>query len=144
MTAGISGGFSAVFIALYVAHQVADHWVQTDHQAVTKGEPGWVGRWSCLKHVGTYTLTCLLAVLAVALFTGLHVSATALATGLLVNAVSHYVADRRTPLRIIADWVGLSRFSRLATAGLNGAYLLDQSWHIGWLFLAALLIGGQA
>jgi hypothetical protein len=32
-----AASFAAAFIALYVAHLVGDHWVQTDHQAAHKG-----------------------------------------------------------------------------------------------------------
>lgn len=132
----------AVFAALYVAHQVADHWVQTQHQADTKGQPGWRGRLACAGHVATYSLTALVAVVVLAWRTGLILSPAGLVAGLAVSAVTHYLADRRTPLRRIADWLGSGPFYRVNTGGLNGAYLLDQSWHIGWLFVAALLIGG--
>jgi hypothetical protein len=40
----------------------------------------------------------------------------------------------------MAQAIGSGPFYRLNTAGINGAYLLDQSWHIGWLFIAALII----
>ncbi len=141
-----AGVLAAVFGALYAAHHVADHWVQTQHQAETKGCPGWAGRWACLKHVVTYTVTSLLAVLAVVWRTGAEVSPVALTLGLAVSAVTHYIADRRIPLRRIADSLGegKGKFYRLADFGLNGAYLLDQSWHVGWLFIAALVIGGTA
>jgi hypothetical protein len=45
------------FAALFVAHQVADHWIQTQHQADTKGCPGWPGRIACAAHVASYTAT---------------------------------------------------------------------------------------
>ncbi|EXG79163.1 DUF3307 domain-containing protein [Cryptosporangium arvum] len=144
MSAATPGGLAVVFVALYAAHQVADHWVQTQHQADHKGRPGWVGRIACFLHVATYTATALVALLAAAWRTGLELSPAATVAGLLVSAVTHYIADRRTPLRIIADRIGSGPFYRLNTAGMNGAYLLDQSWHIGWLFVAALVIGGAA
>jgi hypothetical protein len=144
--------FAAVFAALYAAHQVADHWVQTQCQSDRKGLPGWVGRLACARHVTTYTATALGALLAVASVTGLHLAVWPTTAGLAVSAVTHYVADRRTPLRWMADklaWIGKPVFFRLGVprAGHDdnpslgtGSYALDQSWHIGWLFVAALVI----
>ncbi|MEH1125036.1 transcriptional regulator [Micromonospora sp. CPCC 206061] len=127
------GMFGAVFAALYAAHQVADHWVQTQWQADTKGQPGWLGRLACAAHVATYTLTA--------------------AIGMTVSAVSHYIADRRTPLARIAAALGSARFHAFGaprpgrddnpTLG-TGAYALDQAWHVGFLFVAALWIAGGA
>ena len=117
--------------------------MQTQHQAETKGHPGWPGRFACAAHCATYTATALAALLVVAWRTGLVLSPAATATGLAASALTHYIADRRAPLRWIAERTGSGPFYRLSTAGLNGAHLLDQSWHIGWLFVAALLIGGH-
>ena len=142
MSATDPGAVAAVFAALFAAHQVADHWIQTQHQADTKGCAGWRGRIACAAHVATYTVTALVAVLALAWRTDLDASPAALAAGLVVSAVTHYIADRRAPLRAIADRTGAGQFYRVNGGGMNGAYLLDQSWHIGWLFVAALVIGG--
>jgi len=141
--------FAAVFVALYVAHQVADHWIQTDHQALHKGDTGWPGRLACLAHVGSYTFTALLAVLALPLFLGLPLDPARVAAGLLISAVTHYIADRRTPLATLAALVRLSGFYALgkprpgrddnACIG-SGAYALDQSFHYLFLFVAALVI----
>lgn len=143
--------FAAVFAALYAAHQVADHWIQTDHQAAMKGAPSWAGRLACAAHVGTYTLTALVALVAVALSTGLPLSPARVAAGLAVSAVTHYFADRRTPLRRLAKLTGAGQFFGFGTPRPDhddkpclgtGAYALDQSWHIGWLFIAALIVAG--
>ncbi|MGW4466085.1 DUF3307 domain-containing protein [Micromonospora sp. NPDC004704] len=142
---------AAVFIALYAAHQVADHWIQTQHQADCKGLPGWAGRRACLAHVATYTLTGVLALAALSLSTGWRPAPVPLLVGLLISAVTHYIADRRTPLRRIAELTGAGRFYVLGVprAGRDdnpslgtGAYALDQSWHVGFLFVSALVIGG--
>ncbi|GGK11463.1 hypothetical protein GCM10010124_00120 [Pilimelia terevasa] len=140
--------FAAVFAAVYAAHMVADHWVQTDHQARTKGAPGWAGRLSCAVHVATYTLTAVVAVAAVAWRCGLDLDPARVTVALLVSAVSHYIADRRTPLLWLAVRTGSARFVALGAprAGRDdnpclgtGAYALDQSWHVGWLAVAALI-----
>lgn len=57
--------FAVVAPALLVAHTVADHWIQTDHQATNKGRAGWPGRAACLAHVAGYTAVTALAVLGV-------------------------------------------------------------------------------
>lgn len=141
--------FAAVFAALFVAHQVADHWVQTEHQAAGKGAPGWSGRRACAMHVATYTATALLALIALVVATGLPLSAGRVAIGLAVSAVTHYLADRRIPLKRLAALTGHARFyavgvprpSRDDNPSLGtGAYALDQSFHYAWLFVAALII----
>jgi hypothetical protein len=140
MPATAAATFAAVGFALYAAHHVADHWIQTQHQADNKGREGWPGRTACAAHVVTYTATAALALAALVTVLGVSLAALPSVAGLAVSAITHYVADRRTPLRRIADWLGSGKFYRLAGAGMNGAYLLDQSWHVGWLFVAALII----
>jgi len=141
--------FAAVFIALFVAHQVADHWVQTEHQAARKGDPGWPGRLACARHVATYTVTAFVAVGAVNDALGLQLDVWRLVAGLTVSAVTHYIADRRTPLKRLAALMGHRGFYALGTcrAGRDdnpslgtGAYALDQSFHYLFLFVAALVI----
>jgi Protein of unknown function (DUF3307) len=145
----VTGG---IFAALFAAHSVADHWVQTGHQAAAKGAPGWSGRRACAAHVATYTVTGVVALGALAGATAWRPRAGAVVAGLAVSAVTHYVADRREPLRRIAAAVGRDRLYQLGTPRPGnddnplgtGAYALDQSWHIGWLFISALIIGGRA
>ncbi|WP_255621325.1 DUF3307 domain-containing protein [Pseudonocardia sp. DSM 110487] len=148
--------FAVVLPALLVAHQVADHWVQTDHQAGHKGLPGWAGRWACGKHVATYTVVTTLAVLGVWAMFALPLGWGGVLVGQLVSAVTHYWADRRTTLAALAEASGSGAFYRLGAprAGRDdnpslgtGAYALDQSWHWLWLGVAAAataLIGGGA
>lgn len=141
----------AVFAALFAAHMVADHWVQTSAQARDKGLPGVAGRRACAAHVATYTATQALALLALELATDVRLHAGWTIAGLGVSAATHYVADRRTPLRRLAELLdrttGKATFWHLGTpvAGQapclgTGAYALDQSWHIGWIFVSALVI----
>ncbi|SRR6266568_5680101 len=151
--------FAAAFAALYAAHQVADHWVQTPRQAADKGLPGWPGRLACARHVAALTVTAAAALAAVALVTGAPVRPLPAVLGLAANAVSHYAADRRGPLLSLAGWLGATvmpgkgGFWRLGAPRPGrddnpclgtGAYALDQSWHVGWLFIAALIIAGGA
>lgn len=150
MAIGDPAVFAALFAALYAAHEVGDHWVQTHRQACGKGAPTWRGRWLCAGHVASLTATKAAAVAVVAVATGLSLSLWAVAAGLLLDAVTHYWADRRTTLAALAERVKKGEFARLgdgaaAPAG-TGAYALDQSWHVGWLLVAALVmsLGGAA
>lgn len=128
--------FTVAFVALYASHMVADHWVQTQHQANAKGLAGWIGRLACACHVATYTATQLIAFLVAAAVLHLPYRVGWLAAGLAVSAISHYVVDRRTPLRWMADKLGKDEYWLIHGGGM---YALDQSWHIGWLFAAALV-----
>ncbi|MFI7447902.1 DUF3307 domain-containing protein [Nonomuraea sp. NPDC049714] len=141
--------FAAVFVTLYVAHSVGDHWVQTHHQACAKGAPTIAGRLACLRHVATLTITKGIAFVALALTTDLTTEPLSLLAGFAVDALSHYWADRRTTLARLAEVIGKYDFFRMGlprpgtddAAHLGtGAYALDQSWHVGWLFIAALII----
>jgi len=147
--------FAAVFAALYAAHSVGDHWIQTHRQACGKGAPTRAGRLACARHVATLTVTKAVALGLVMLVTGLRLDGTYLLAGLLVDALSHYWADRAARHEDRTTKVTLERLARrlkkdgfyelgnkvTAPTG-TGAYALDQSWHIGWLFITALIIAG--
>ncbi|WP_331764337.1 transcriptional regulator [Streptomyces sp. NBC_01506] len=148
--------FAAVFIALFVAHSVGDHWVQSSCQAATKGLPGWAGRLACWRHVLGLTITKGLLLAPVVVLLDLPVSALGLVLGFAIDSISHYWADRRTTLKKLADRVGKAEFYSLGTPAHpahpvtaegtyaptlgTGAYALDQSWHMFWLGAAALII----
>ena len=53
--------FAATFAVFFVAHGIADYWVQTDWQAQNKSK----NHVALARHVGTYCLTFFLALLAV-------------------------------------------------------------------------------
>lgn len=139
---------AVAFVALYAGHMVGDHWTQTQHQSTWKalgnGGRQRVAYWNCAKHVFSYTVTQVVLLAVAGWWLHLPVRAGWLAVGLAVSAGTHFVADLRVPLRWLAGRIGPGKLSfyRLADHGLNGAYLLDQSWHIGWLFVAALLVAG--
>ncbi|WP_329370212.1 transcriptional regulator [Streptomyces sp. NBC_00669] len=141
--------FAATFVALYVAHSVGDHWVQTSAQSAAKGRPGWVGRLAGARHVATLTLTKLVVLLPAGLLLGLHLSVWGLIAGLGVDALTHWWADRRSTLARLAEVLGQGGFYRLGAPRPGhddnpslgtGAYALDQSWHHLWLLVGALLI----
>lgn len=84
------------YAALRTGHEAGDYWVQTDHQAGCKGQPGWAGRKACLMHVAGYTLTQAVVLTVALQVTGLRLGGLwAMPVALLVSAVTHYLADRR-------------------------------------------------
>lgn len=140
------GALGATFAGLYAAHAVGDHWVQTHRQAVGKGMRGRgdVVRRSqllCARHVLSLAVTKAVVLLVVAVATGLDLGVWPMAIGLGVDAISHYWADRREPLIALATRLGKGGWlARDPEAG----YKLDQSWHVGWLLVAALIISAGA
>ncbi|GAA1401506.1 hypothetical protein GCM10009639_43890 [Kitasatospora putterlickiae] len=138
--------FTVSYALLRAAADVADHWIQTDYQASTKGQhdhaegqSSAAGRRACAAHVASYTATQAAVLLAGTRLLGVRLRPVPVVAALAVSAVTHYVADRREPLRRLADETGKGRFVRLADHGLNGGYLLDQAWHHGWETAAALI-----
>jgi hypothetical protein len=167
--------FAATFAGLYAAHQLADHWVQTDQQANAKGRRDRAGQLACAKHVASYTATTTAVTVALNRSLRLGLGWKAILGGQVVSAVTHYAIDRRYTLAALCDHTGKSGFLKLGVPRRveayakgpdgtrmpvkvvtvdaegehpapfdnpslgTGGYALDQSWHIGWLFVAALL-----
>jgi hypothetical protein len=143
--------FAATGFALDRAHYMGDHWLQTDHQATHKGAPGREGQIACVKHVASYTVVGALW-LGALLVLGLPTHPAQLLAGLGVSAVTHYIADRRTPLRRVATLLGrrpyIEQVTVVRTPGGKpddcgpgtGLFHLDQSWHYIWIGVAAFVI----
>ena len=131
--------FLVVLACVLAAHDIADHWLQSDHQARTKAAAGWPGHRACAAHVACYTATQLFTMLAVCWWLSVPLSGPGAVLGVALSALTHYVIDRRAPLRWLAEHLGNGAFYRLNAGGLNGAYLLDQSAHRAVLFVTALL-----
>lgn len=140
-----------VFAALYAAHQVGDHWVQTSRQAAGKGKDGWPGRRACAAHVATLIVTKA-AALAALHIAGHRLHPRRAVIALAADAASHYWADRRShyPQRglvRLAEFTGLGEFWVLGMprSGRDdnpvlgtGGYALDQAFHTGCLWAAAV------
>ncbi|MET9176742.1 hypothetical protein ABZX88_00705 [Kitasatospora aureofaciens] len=146
MTSVRAARFAASYALLRAAADVADHWIQTDHQACTKGQhdhndgqSSAAGRRACAAHVATYTATQAAVLLAGTRLLGIRLRPGPGAAALAVSAITHYIADRREPLRRLADATGKGNFVRLADHGMNGAYALDQAWHHAFETCAALI-----
>jgi len=141
--------FAGAFGALFAAHMFGDHWVQTHKQACGKGDRTPMGKILCLQHVISLTITKAGFVLALVVFTDVRFGILPFLIGLTVDAISHYWADRRYTLEALAGRIGKLDFYRLGSPRPGrddnpsigtGAYALDQSWHIAFLFVAALIM----
>lgn len=150
------------YAALRAAADLADHWIQTDHQARCKGwhdgdqvliearpgdlEPDVVrvrgnrpGQKACAAHVASYVATQGVALILASAVSGRRLSFGGLTAGLALSGATHYIADRRRPLRWVAERTGKAKFVGLADHGMNGAYLLDQAWHHTFETIAAVV-----
>ncbi|MDX6584717.1 MAG: hypothetical protein QOI10_3901 [Solirubrobacterales bacterium] len=130
--------FAALYVAMLGAHNIADYWAQTTHQATNKGRHGNVhenaaGHRACLAHVAIYTLGGTITVCTVNKILSLDTTWRNILTGQLISAASHYFADRRHTLRTLAHRTGRGQFY-----DSDGGPLLDQSWHTTWLAISAL------
>lgn len=152
------GRFAAILGALWAAHDLADHVVQTDHQAATKAHD-WRGM---AGHVGSYTATQAVALGALRA-AGVRLRPRSALAGLAVSAASHAFLDRRWPVVALLERTGSARFAhpvvrteadvrevlgaRPQADGrgplpLHGPYLADQALHHVCVALAAAVVAG--
>jgi hypothetical protein len=153
--------FVVAYVLLRSAADLADHWIQTDHQAKNKGwhngdvehrkSTGMVeattviehtsaeGRKACAAHVASYVGTQAAALVVGSKVTGIKFNTKYIVAALAVSGVTHYVADRRAPLRKVAEATGKGNFVRMTDFGMNGAYCLDQAWHHTFETIAAVV-----
>jgi hypothetical protein len=123
-----AAAFPAAYVLLRIAADVADHWVQTDHQAQHKAKPGFEGHRALAGHVASYAATQALVLLAGNRALGLGLRGRSMAAALALSGATHYVIDRRWPVQKAADATGKAPFYRMG-GPLGGAYLMDQSAH---------------
>ncbi|NML55342.1 hypothetical protein HHL19_16350 [Streptomyces sp. R302] len=148
-TAGIR--FAAAYAVLTAAHEVGDYWAQRDEDAVAKGRPGREGRAACIRHVASYTAVQALALAAADKGLALGLTWRRAAAGLAVSALTHYAADRcaghwaetgpDAPALVRAAH-GTGHTGWLTRAPEAGP-LMDQSWHKGWIAVAAMIVAGR-
>lgn len=120
--------YAAVYALFRVAADVADHWVQSDHQAQHKAKPGAEGHKALGGHVASYTVTQAAALLIGNRALGLGLRPRSMAAALALSGATHYLIDRRWPVRKAAEATGKGGFYELG-GPLGGAYLLDQATH---------------
>ena len=143
--------FAATATAIHAAHTVGDHWVQTHSQATDKVKPGPEGWKAVTAHVATYTATLAMVTLAADRGLGLNLRPGRVVAGLMFAAATHWVIDRREPLRHLAVATGHAGFVDLGvprpgrddnpTLG-TGMYALDQAAHTACNTLAAAIMAG--
>jgi hypothetical protein len=120
--------FSAAYALFRIAADVADHWIQTDHQAQHKAKPGLEGHRALAGHVASYTVTQALVLLAGNRALGLGLRGRSMACALALSGATHYVIDRRWPVQKAANATKKMPFYEMG-GPLGGAYLMDQSAH---------------
>lgn len=140
-----AGRVALVFMTWYAAHHYADHIGQDHSDAQDKGKPGAEGRAACARHVVNLTATKLAALSVAGAATGIRLSPRRVALAMAADAVTHYVIDRRQPLRRAMKALGKEEFYDLGDPAAapcgTGAYVLDQSAHLTLLAVAALFAG---
>lgn len=119
---------AAAYAALRTAAAVADHWVQTGHQAVHKADAGLSGHRAMAGHVGSYAATQAVALIAADRLLGMGLKPSRIASAVAFSAATHWVIDRRWPVRRAAEALGKQDFHGLG-GPLGGAYILDQAAH---------------
>mgnify|MGYP000943650341 CR=1 FL=1 len=159
----------AVYAALMAAHDLADHVIQTDHQAAGKADS-----WRAMAgHVGSYQAAQAVALAALRPL-GVRPAWWRLALASAWSAGTHALLDRRWPVRRVLELTGSRGFARgemtlpealvlserplagqagavqgwvqehHAPAPLHGPYLADQALHHACLFVAARILAGGA
>jgi hypothetical protein len=121
---------------------LGDMWVQTEHQAEHKGlhgEEKQVGQRACAAHALTYTATLAAGVGVINHAFRLGLRPSRMAAGLLLAGATHYVIDRREPLRKVAEAVNKGAFYRMSTP-VSGSFELDQAAHRIFNTAAAFLM----
>lgn len=133
------------------AGDLGDHWIQSDFCAQVKGATddkpvtfenevthertvhgSADGVRACAWHCLTYTATQGAFLVVGAKVLGVRLRPAAVVGALAVSGLTHYAADRRVPgglLERMAAARRKSRFYRLTEFGMNGSYVLDQSYH---------------
>jgi hypothetical protein len=140
--AGRAGVFGAVLAMLWAAHDLADHVVQTDHQAAHKAAPGRAG-WSAMAgHVGSYTAVQVLALAALRPL-GVRPSLRRTAAAVGFSASTHALLDRRWLVRAVLTAAGAPKFAAMTTP-VCGGYQADQALHHAALTVSALLLSAPA
>ncbi len=132
--------FAALQATFADVHPFCDQWLQSSEDAMGKGVSGREGAKHCARHVGSYTAGQVAAAVGVTRVLGFRIPMPAFLAGAALNAVTHYVIDRREPLKRAARRFGKGGYVEHATvqrregvvdqAGPGTALMeLDQSAH---------------
>ncbi|GHE34159.1 transcriptional regulator [Streptomyces capitiformicae] len=141
--------FAAAYALLRMAADVGDHWIQSHHQALTKGQhdenegqSSRAGRIACTAHVATYTATQAAVLLTGSRVLGLRLKPSRVIAALALSAGTHWWADRRIHLKALAEAIGKEEYYALG-GPLGGNYALDQSFHHAVETAAALIAASK-
>jgi len=120
---------SVAYAALRTAAHVADHWIQTGHQAAHKADPGAKGHLAMAGHIATYAGSQALALTVASHLLGAGIRPRGIAAAVAFSAATHWFIDRRWPVRRLAEATGKSGFHDAGEVCGSGQYVLDQSAH---------------
>src|SRR5258705_4071308 len=98
--------FVVALVVLWVAHQVGDHVVQTDHQAGGKAGAGWAAARAMTGHLLGYHTVAAVLVTGVFALLGLPLTVAGVLAGLGFSAATHRLLDRPTPVRRLLRAIG--------------------------------------
>lgn len=123
-----AGNAAAAYGAMRTAAAVADHWVQTSHQAAHKADAGLDGHKAMAGHIASYAGAQAVALAAANQLLGMKLRPSRMVAAVAFSAATHWFIDRRWPVRRLCDATGKRGFHDLG-GPLGGAYILDQSAH---------------
>jgi len=131
--------FVVALVVLLVAHQVGDHVIQTDHQALHKTAEGASAALAMAGHLATYHIFAAILLVGTFLLLGLPLTVAGVLAGLGFSAATHGLLDRRWPVRWLLRRTGSAKFAE-STTPVCGMYTADQALHQLALLISALLI----
>lgn len=108
--------FAALQATFSDVHPYCDQILQSSKDAMGKGDPGRAGAKHCARHVATYSAGQALAGYVVTRALGYRIRPAALLAGIALNAGTHYVIDRREPLKTFLRSKPIGKASYLAHA----------------------------
>lgn len=125
----LAGKFSAAYTALRVAGQVADHYVQTSHQAAHKADAGVAGHKAMAGHIASYAAAQAAALVVVNQVLDAGIKPRGIVAAVAFSAATHWFIDRRWPVRKLAEATGKLGFHDAGEVCGKGSYVLDQAAH---------------
>lgn len=97
---------AVAYAAMRTAAHVADHWVQTSHQAAHKADAGADGHRAMAGHVASYAGAQAVALVAADRLLGMRLRPSRIAAAIAVSAATHWFIDRGWPVRRAAEALG--------------------------------------
>lgn len=134
-----AGNAAATYAALRAAAGIGDFWAQTSHQAVHKADAGLSGHRAMAGHVASYAGAQAVALIAADRLLGVGLRPSRIAAAVAFSAATHWLIDRRWPVRRVALALGKEEFLGLDTSVFGSHFHLDQSAHHLFEGLAAVI-----